>query len=211
MGKNHDTVLSNTRVPLDITHSFTGSTHVTCAAVIRYRALLSGRSLYICFDFFKFRISCSVSLEGTYRVVDVIRLMWRHQDSALYPLSGRTGTVPDCYQLSDIWGYDSSVAEGSGLRGCDAVSLGEWFPTFRNIVPFKTAWPFRLKAEGTAILRNVGSHWSNDVTFQKTWIVLKHFASCQGAEWRHLLCESNALRVKSSLTKWGRKVSRGQW
>jgi hypothetical protein len=32
------------------------------------------------------------------------------------------------------WGSDSGVAEGSGLLGCEAVSLGEWILACRKVV-----------------------------------------------------------------------------
>jgi hypothetical protein len=61
------------------------------------------------------------------------------------------------------------------LLGCDAVSLGEWFPTFRKIIvspPPRPSSPMILRAKehrlldpedgGTKILRNVGSNSPND-------------------------------------------------
>lgn len=38
---------------------------------------------------------------------------------------------PACWRS---WGSDSGVAEGSGLVGCEAASLGEWILACRKVV-----------------------------------------------------------------------------
>jgi hypothetical protein len=52
---------------------------------------------------------------------------------------------------------------GSHILGCDAVSLGEWFPTFRrNAVPSSDTGKQSLKAESTTFLGNDVNHSPND-------------------------------------------------
>jgi hypothetical protein len=60
-------------------------------------------------------------------------------------------------------GICAEYAKNSGLRGCDIVSLGSWFPTFRmNVVPCLKNHEFREQfSEHVAICHNIPEESGN--------------------------------------------------
>jgi hypothetical protein len=49
-----------------------------------------------------------------------------------YQILNKAVSLIEMHPAWPIWGYHSGVVKGSDFLGCDAVSLGEWSPTFRN-------------------------------------------------------------------------------
>ena len=58
------------------------------------------------------------------------------------------------FVIGEIWGFDISVAEDSGLLWCDIVSLGEWFVTFWRNVRNQVLELLTLEDECTTFLQN---------------------------------------------------------
>jgi hypothetical protein len=79
----------------------------------------------------------------------------------------------------DIWGSHSGVAEDSSLPGCDSVSLGQCFMTFRRIVVPSFSGSRSLRSGRLVLkinaLRSLEKHRElsvqrNGVTCEKVWV-----------------------------------------
>jgi hypothetical protein len=67
------------------------------------------------------------------------------------------------------WVCGSVVAEGTALLQCNAVSLGQWFPSFRWILFVRLS----IEYKGPTIIWNIGdsSPTGHFITSQETWIL----------------------------------------
>jgi len=55
-------------------------------------------------------------------------------------------------------GSYTGIAEGSGVLGCNPISMGNWFPVFgRTVVPRILDW-LNLVDDGDTLLRDDGNH-----------------------------------------------------
>jgi hypothetical protein len=66
----------------------------------------------------------------------------------------------------EIWGYHCGLTEGSCILECDAMSLGDWLPTFRRILSSssgirlcKTCWDLQWSI---TVFRFAANHSPND-------------------------------------------------
>lgn len=68
--------------------------------------------------------------EGLYTTCMNVASEWVKREGLYFSV----GNLRQKVRSSDIWRSHCGLAEGSSVLGCDAVSLGEWFPTFRRII-----------------------------------------------------------------------------